>query len=66
MTGGTNITTVASATDTLTINDVNRSYSNYSCVVGSLTDGTATLTGGALSGVTTMAATDLTLAGNQQ
>ncbi len=68
--GGTNITTVAGATDTLTVNmDTTLSgmvAGTFSGAVqgGSLTDGTATLTGGALSGVTTMAATDLTLAGN--
>ena len=67
--GGTNITTVASATDTLTINldaspSVTAITASGAVTGGSLTDGTATLTGGALSGVTTMAATDLTLAGN--
>jgi hypothetical protein len=68
--GGTNITTVASATDTLTVNmDTTLSgmvAGTFSGAVqgGSLTDGTATLTAGALSGVTTIGATDLTLAGN--
>ena len=68
--GGTNITTAASATDTLTVNlDTTLSgmvAGTFSGAVqgGSLTDGTATLTGGALSGVTTIGATDLTLAGN--
>jgi hypothetical protein len=68
--GGTNITTVASATDTLTVNmDTTLSgmvAGTFSGAVqgGSLTDGTATMTGGALSGVTTIGATDLTLAGN--
>ena len=68
--GGTNITTVAGATDTLTVNmDTTLSgmvAGTFSGAVqgGSLTDGTATLTAGALSGVTTIGATDLTLAGN--
>jgi hypothetical protein len=68
--GGTNITTAASATDTLTVNlDTTLSgmvAGTFSGAVqgGSLTDGTATLTSGALSGVTTIGATDLTLAGN--
>ena len=68
--GGTNITTVAGATDTLTVNmDTTLSgmvAGTFSGAVqgGSLTDGTATLTGGALSGVTTIGATNLVLAGD--
>ena len=68
--GGTNITTAAGATDTLTVN-LDTSLTNmvagtFSGAVqgGSITDGTATLTGGALSGVTTIGATNLVLAGD--
>jgi hypothetical protein len=68
--GGTNITTAASATDTLTVNLdstlTGMVAGTFSGAVtgGSFTDGTATMTAGALSGVTTIGATDLTLAGN--
>ena len=68
--GGTNITTAASATDTLTVN-LDSSLTGmvagtFSGAVqgGSITDGTATLTGGALSGVTNLNATNLVLAGD--
>ena len=68
--GGTNITTAASATDTLTVNLdttlTGMTAGTFSGAVqgGSITDGTATLTGGALSGVTNIGATNLTLAGD--
>ena len=68
--GGTNITTAASATDTLTVNLdttlTGMTAGTFSGAVqgGSITDGTATLTGGALSGVTTMAAASLVLSGD--
>ena len=68
--GGTNITTAASATDTLTVNlDTSLTgmvAGTFSGAVqgGSITDGTATLTGGALSGVTNIGATNLVLAGD--
>lgn len=68
--GGNNITTAASATDTLTV-DLNTSLTGmvagtFSGAVqgGSITDGTATMTGGALSGVTNIGATNLTLSGD--
>ena len=60
--GGTNITTVASATDTLTVNlDTTLTSmvaATFSGAVtgGSLTDGTATITSGAASGLTTVTA----------
>ena len=67
--GGTNITTAASATDTLTINldaspSVTAITASGAVTGGSLTDGTATLTSGALSGVTSIAATSLVLSGD--
>jgi len=68
--GGTNITTAASATDTLTVNlDTSLTgmvAGTFSGAVqgGSITDGTATMTGGALSGVTNIGATNLTLTGD--
>ena len=68
--GGTNITTAVTATDTATINldttltgMVAGTFSG-AVTAGSFTDGTATMSSGALSGVTTIGATDLTLAGN--
>ena len=68
--GGNNITTAASATDTLTVNlDTSLTgmvAGTFSGAVqgGSITDGTATMTGGALSGVTNIGATNLTLSGD--
>ena len=55
--GGTNITSVVSATDTVTLNlDANPSVTSISATGavtgGSLTDGTATFSSGALSGAT--------------
>tara|TARA_B110000503_G_scaffold26585_1_gene41951 strand:- start:14035 stop:17271 length:3237 start_codon:yes stop_codon:yes gene_type:complete len=67
--GGNNITTVAGATDTLTIN-LNSVVSGLTSVSATtvtgttVTDGTATLTGGALSGVTSVGAVDMVLSGN--
>jgi len=68
--GGTNINTAGSG-NTLTVN-LDTSLSGLTAVTasgaiqgGSLTDGTATLTGGALSGVTTIATSgDVTVGGN--
>lgn len=68
--GGTNISTVGSG-NTLTVN-LDTTLSGLTAVTasgaiqgGSLTDGTATLTGGALSGVTTIATSgDVTVGGN--
>ena len=68
--GGTNISTVGSE-NTLTVN-LDTTLSGLTAVTasgaiqgGSLTDGTATLTGGALSGVTTIATSgDVTVGGN--
>jgi len=62
--GGTNITTVGSG-NTLTVN-LDATLSGLTSVTSStLTDGTATLTGGALSGVTTIAtSSDVTVGGN--
>lgn len=62
--GGTNITTVAGATDTLTVNLDSTLTGLTSVTSTTLTDGTATLNSGALSGVTTIGAADLTLSGN--
>ena len=62
--GGTNITTAGSG-NTLTVN-LDATLSGLTSVTSStLTDGTATLTGGALSGVTTLATSgDVTVGGN--
>jgi hypothetical protein len=68
--GGTNINTAGSG-NTLTVN-LDTTLSGLTAVTasgaiqgGSLTDGTATLTGGALSGVTTIATSgDVTVGGN--
>jgi len=62
--GGTNITTVGSG-NTLTVN-LDTTLSGLTSVTSStLTDGTATLTGGALSGVTTINTSgDVTVGGN--
>ena len=67
--GGTNITTVASATDTLTVNlDTNvtglTSLSATTVTGTTVTDGTASINAGAITGVTNIAATDLVLSGN--
>ena len=67
--GGTNITTVASATDTLTINldSVVSGLTSVSAttVTGTtVTDGTFSVNAGAITGATTVAAQDLTLSGN--
>jgi hypothetical protein len=62
--GGTNITTAGSG-NTLTVN-LDATLSGLTSVTSStLTDGTATLTGGALSGVTSIATSgDVTVGGN--
>jgi len=62
--GGTNVTTVGSG-NTLTVN-LDATLSGLTSVTSStLTDGTATMTGGALSGVTTMVTSgDVTVGGN--
>ena len=62
--GGTNITTAGSS-NTLTVN-LDSTLSGLTSVTSStLTDGTATLTGGALSGVTSVVTTgDVTVGGN--
>jgi len=67
--GGTNITTVAGATDTVTIN-LDSSVTGLTAlsattVTGTtVTDGTASMNSGAITGVTNIAATDLVLSGN--
>jgi len=68
--GGTNITSVVSATDTVTLN-LDSALSGLTSVTasgaltgGSLTDGTATLSSGALSGATTGAFSGNVSAGN--
>ena len=67
--GGTNITTAASATDTLTVNlDTTLTgmvAGTFSGAVqgGSITDGTATMTGGALTGLTGALTTSGTVTG---
>ena len=62
--GGTNITTVGSS-NTLTVN-LDTTLAGLSSVTSTtITDGTATLTGGALSGITTVATSgDVTVGGN--
>ena len=67
--GGTNITTVASATDTLTVNldgDISLTSVTASGALegGSVTDGTATLSSGALSGATTVTASGAVTGGS--
>ena len=62
--GGTNITTVGSG-NTLTVNLDGTLTGLTSVTSSTVTDGTATLTGGALSGVTTIATSgDVTVGGN--
>ena len=62
--GGTNVTTVGSG-NTLTVNLDSTLTGLTSVTSSTLTDGTATMTGGALSGVTTMVTSgDVTVGGN--
>ena len=62
--GGTNISTVGSS-NTLTVNLDSTLTGLTSVTSSTVTDGTATLTGGALSGVTTIATSgDVTVGGN--
>jgi hypothetical protein len=67
--GGTNITSVVGATDTVTLNldgDISLTSVTASGAVegGSLTDGTATLSSGALSGATTVTASGAVTGGS--